>query len=472
MVSRQQFIDKGLGEVKEMVSGADPGHVRTVGENWVELHDDLVGRDGDSGLKKKFDDAVLKVLDSWHGKSAEKFAKRAQEISQEFAKASYKPSAVGSVLEQTAQRLYEVMDFVDSVKEPSRLERLKDRGSDMLGSGPVGAASVLSPAIAGFNLATGAGRDDSGLNRDLNNPAISIAQAVNNNAGSLSIGRERQLEAAHYVEQLAAVYRSATKEIDNARREVTGPDMPKGPGGPNGPGGPGGMPDISPFKPGGGGPGAGPGAEMPTADVPGYEGQSPGFKPGTGDLDGIGGPKPGSEVGTGLEGIGAGAGGAGSGAGNLGGLSGSGGVGSGAGAGSGGGAGAVGGLPGGMSGAGGAGAGGAGRMGGMPGMGGGAGGGAAGKGGAGRGGLARKSGGTVGTPGRGGAGAQGGSGLHRSRGGSQAGKGAGRGMGMMGAPGSRGAGSSEKNRSDRPDYLVEDEESWTPKKNVAPRVIE
>jgi hypothetical protein len=41
-----------------------------------------------------------------------------------------------------------------------------------------------------------------------------------------------------------------------------------------------------------------------------------------------------------------------------------------------------------------------------------------------------------------------------------------------------GRGSSERSEEeelrehDRPDYLVEDEETWTPERNVAPRVIE
>ena len=42
-----------------------------------------------------------------------------------------------------------------------------------------------------------------------------------------------------------------------------------------------------------------------------------------------------------------------------------------------------------------------------------------------------------------------------------------------GAPGSRGTNTNEeKERGKRPDYLVEDEETWTPERNVAPRVIE
>lgn len=473
LTSRQQFINLGLSDVKKMVEGADPGHVRSVGENWTDLREELVGADGTGGIKKKFDDAVNKVLKTWHGKSAEQFAKAAQKISKDFADTSYRPGAVGTLLEQVAETLDNVMGLVSQVKEPSDWERAKDKAGDYLTT-PEGAVSTLAgaPGVM-IGMQMGVGRDSSGLDRDLANPGVTIAQAVNNNAGSLSIDRERQLEAAHYVEELATVYRSAKGQIDDVREGVKKPEQPGGPGGGGPGGGGGGLPGISPFKPDGGGFDAGAGADMPTGDVPGYDGQNPIGGPGAGDLSGIG-PKPGSDVGTGLEGVGTGTGGAGAGTGNLGGVSGAGGLGSGAGSGAGssGGVGAVGGMPGGMAGAGGGGARGAGRMGGMPGMGGGAGAGAAGKGGSGRGSIAKKRGGAVGTPGRGGAAAQGGSGLHRSRGGSQAGKGAGRGMGMMGAPGARGGGGNDKNGGQRPDYLVEDEESWTPKRNVAPRVIE
>jgi hypothetical protein len=45
---------------------------------------------------------------------------------------------------------------------------------------------------------------------------------------------------------------------------------------------------------------------------------------------------------------------------------------------------------------------------------------------------------------------------------------------MVGAPGGRkGRPEDEEQReNERPDYLVEDEETWTPQTNAAPRVIE
>ncbi|MCL8016795.1 hypothetical protein M1L21_37725 [Streptomyces sp. AS02] len=45
---------------------------------------------------------------------------------------------------------------------------------------------------------------------------------------------------------------------------------------------------------------------------------------------------------------------------------------------------------------------------------------------------------------------------------------------MVGAPGARtGRPNDEEQREgERPDYLVEDEETWAPQTNAAPRVIE
>lgn len=473
--SRQQFINLGLGEVKAMVAGADPAHVKAVGENWVELRKDLVGEDWNGGIKKKFDDAVNKVLRTWHGKSANAFAKAAQKISEDFAALASHPEKVGTLLEQVSERLASAKELVDAVKEPSKVDRALDRGKDLVSSDG-GKLSLLGgvPGVT-VGLVAGAGRDSSGLDADLANPSITIGDAVNNNASSLSIDRERQLEAAHHVEQLSVIYRSAKEQLDadTHTRDPIKRQIPSADGN-------GSVPDLSPFSPPGGGPKGGPGANMPeVSGGPGYSGQNPnGINPGDiGSGPGVGGPNPGADVGTGLDGIGDGTGGLGSGGGGLGGVSGGAGAGAGgAGTGSAGGVGAVGGMPGGMAGAGsGAGGRGTGRMGGMPGMGGGAGAGAGAKGGAsGRGSMARKKGGAVGAAGRAGAGAQGGSGLHRSRGGTQAGKGAGqRGAGMMGAPGARGGGAGEgKNGSERPDYLIEEEDTWTPKRNVAPRVIE
>lgn len=65
--------------------------------------------------------------------------------------------------------------------------------------------------------------------------------------------------------------------------------------------------------------------------------------------------------------------------------------------------------------------------------------------------------------------------MHRSRGGTQQGATGGRRpAGMGGAHGAHGAKGKDKGgeNGQRPDYLVEEEETWTPERNVAPKVIE
>jgi hypothetical protein len=73
-----------------------------------------------------------------------------------------------------------------------------------------------------------------------------------------------------------------------------------------------------------------------------------------------------------------------------------------------------------------------------------------------------------------GRGTAGGSGLHSSRGAAGKGASAVRKGGIAGAPGSRTGRrkEDEQREGERPDYLVEDEETWTPETNAAPRVIE
>jgi hypothetical protein len=73
-----------------------------------------------------------------------------------------------------------------------------------------------------------------------------------------------------------------------------------------------------------------------------------------------------------------------------------------------------------------------------------------------------------------GRGTAGGSGLHSSRGAAGKGASAVRKGGIAGAPGSRTGRrkEDEQRERERPDYLVEDEETWTPPTNAAPRVIE
>ena len=72
------------------------------------------GEDWNGGIKKHFDDAVTKVLETWHGHSAEQFATAAQKISNNFAKLAPYPHNTGHVLHQISEHLADVKEAVDS----------------------------------------------------------------------------------------------------------------------------------------------------------------------------------------------------------------------------------------------------------------------------------------------------------------------------------------------------------------------
>ncbi|KUL37380.1 hypothetical protein ADL22_21675 [Streptomyces sp. NRRL F-4489] len=491
-----KFNEHDLDGLKGMLDGANVQLVRDVAQHWQDLHDQLVGPgDGGGGIQKRFEDAVKKVLESWHGDTAEKFAKRAQEISENFRAGAPYASHTAQVMGLTAQDLQKAIDKVKPIDDGWNWS------DDVWGEMP------WSDQI-----------DDDDLNKVLKSGA-STEGVLEANKDNLSGHQKKRLEAAVAMENLGTAYVVRASGLKPPGRNMVDdriPDhrdpsdgaalgpmpMPMGPGGgglggagggggvklptrgmkatpapkmpeapkmPNTPGISGGvgslkpkMPDVTTGLDGlhGGGPG-GPGVKVPTSGLGGGPGvHVPGGGPGGGPSGMPGIPGGGMPV--------RGAGGAKGVPGGTGGVkSGPGGVKSGpGGAGAPGTGGARAGRPG-MPGMGGAHAGGAGK------------GGAGGRPGAGAGGAqARQKGGIIGSSGgKASGGAQGGSGLHRSRGGTAAGANSGGGRrpaGMMGgahgAHGGKGEGKGQN--GNRPDYLVEDEETWTPERNVAPRVIE
>ncbi|MEW1660571.1 hypothetical protein [Streptomyces sp. NPDC093707] len=484
--------------LKKMLDGASVQTVKDVASNWQGLHDDLVGADGQSGIQKRFTDAVNKVMQTWHGKAADRFQKKAQEIVQNFQNGAPYALQTAQVMGQTAKSLQDAIDKVNPIQDGWNWDD-----------------NVWSHMPWDDSI------DDDDLN-DLLKSGASTAGVLEVNKDNLTGHQKHRLQAAAAMEILGTSYRTQAASLKagpgagnprqirddrhnerSDQKDLGGMPMPMGlSGGPGGGGGgnlkiptrgmkkaatpkmpempkmpdqpgiSGGMGSVKPKMPdvttgldglnGGGGSG-GPGLKMPgggAGGLPGGGGAGLHAPSGGGVGGGIGGMPPGVAGGAGMGGRGAG--GLKGGAGGL--------------------KGGASGLKGGASGAGAAGAGakGAGRAG-MPGMGGAHG--AAGKGAGAKGGggasgpQARQKGGIIGkTGGKASGGAQGGSGLHRSRGGTAAGTNSGgrRPAGMMGgahgAHGGKGEGKGQD--GNRPDYLVEDEETWTPERNVAPRVIE
>ncbi|UYB39631.1 WXG100 family type VII secretion target [Streptomyces sp. Je 1-4] len=473
------FNQSNFNGLKDMLDGADPEVLYAVAQHWQDLADALETH------KKSFSKAVDDVMEHWQGESAERFQKRAQQIIANFESGKPWCTHTARVMDESAQALQTAIDKV----------RTKDESWD------IGDLNDWGWSISDDELDEALKRGES---------AKGLLEA---NKDDLDDEQTLRLESTIAMEQLGSSFVRASKALKapapgSIGRDDKVPDHQKDPS--NDPGA-----INTPMIPTGGGPkGGGGGLKLPsrrpssgsTPKMPSPPSlKHPGVSGGLGELK----PK-GPSVGTGLDGLHDGpSGGLKAPSGSPGG----GGLHAPSGGGPGGGPG-LSGMPGGMPGAGGlksAGSGGlkgsgpgglksggpgglkggapgispggtqSGGRAGMPGMagahGGGAGKGAGGGGVSSGGAQARQKGGIIGSPGgRASGGAQGGSGLHRSRGGT-AGSDSGGGRrpaGMMGgahgAPGARGEGGGGD--ASRPDYLVEDEETWTSKRNVAPPVIE
>ncbi|WP_128435263.1 WXG100 family type VII secretion target [Streptomyces cyaneus] len=461
------FMKMSIPELRSMILDADPGRIYEVSQHWKSVHNILSGGDGDGktggvdsvsakdSVAGMMQSAIENVLEHWEGEAAEAFRKKANEIMQNIRNGSAWANHYGETMHAVQNDLRNSMTQMREVEEPSGWDRAWDKLTDDE-------------------------RSDEQLLADINK-GVSTEAAAKANADSLSAGKEAQLKGVAIMEQLGVNY----KAYSSGNLRETDPKDPFQPPNPQTP-----MPPPIPVPSGGGSspsrggttakpwsagpttnikptptvprdPGITGGSQLPTAGTK-VDSISPGLT-GTGPSTGVGGPGAGGgNFGTsGAQGSGIVAPGGASGL--AGGAAARGGIG------------AVGGR-GGLTGGGAAAGRGAGGRSGMGGMGG-AGAGAAGRGGAGAGGrgaLAKSRGGVVGAAkGVTGKGAGGGAGLHGSRGGSQRGAMAGGAGGMAGRNGRRSE--DENSRGDRPDYLVEDEETWISEedrnRNV-PRTIE
>jgi uncharacterized protein YukE len=446
-------LECDMDQMKAMVQSADPGTVKSVAQGWADLSNELIGS---GGIKEGLETAVQHVLAHWEGQSADLFKQRAQEISKTITDSAGYADNVAASLRGAAAILSRVKDTVMAMEKPGKVSRAADFIGDLgdRDGGPAADNALKSGASSGDVLA--------------------------NNEGSLSAGREAQLKMAEQMEILGAAYNSRALEMGKWRGGIQ--DSQDYPGDPSGAVAPApvilptGTATRSPQKVSAGTARSGGqtstiGSSKPVAPPSGITGGAHKATPQTPNvgtaIDGIAGGRTGAPTvgGAGMAGGGSVSGGGVGGTGIVGGA-----IGGAAGAGA-----ARGGMIGRAGAAGMAGrasaAGTAGRAGGVGGAG-------AAKGAAGRvGGSAR--GGVVGGTPKSGAGAgrgtAGGSGLHSSRG--AAGKGGANAVrkgGVAGAPGSRTGRrkQDEQHEGERPDYLVEDEETWTPQTNAAPRVIE
>lgn len=466
---KTDFLTYSVNGMRKMIMDSDPTRITVVGGHWKSVHKTLSGGDGDGktggvdmtpakdSIAGDLRTAVENVLEHWEGQAAEAFRRRAAEIDVQIRNGAAHANFTAEQLLAIGKDLHTAKTKMADIHEPSKLESAGDKMND------------------------NDNRDDSQAHKDLA-AGVSANTIVEANEKNLSLGMERKLQALAVMEELSANYKVYTKNLKdnggvrNDREGIAPPNtdvtmpppiaLPSASGGGPGAAGAGNKPwsagSTSSIKPAPAVPrdaGITGGSQLPTTRT---------------NVDSISPGLTGTGPGTGSVGVSGGGGGLGTGGAQSSGVVAGGMSGLGGGAAARGGVGAAGGR-GGLAGGAAAGRSAGGRAG-MGGMGGG-GAGAAGRGGAGAGGrgaLARSRGGVVGAAkGVTGKGAGGGAGLHGSRGGTQRGAMAG---GAGGAGGRNGRRSEEENgQGDRPDYLVEDEETWISEedrnRNV-PRTIE
>ncbi len=459
--TKTQFIDYSLKELKRMLEGTNPGEIEEVSRHWGKVNEILAGGQG-GGIAGLLDKAVDNVLEHWEGDAATSFEREARRISQSIRNAAWYADLNRSQMADAAHQLRTYKAQLDDIKEPSTLDKIGDALTDWQWD------------------------DGSAVANDYRAGKLTAAQIAQKDEGKIGASREAQLNGVSVMENLGAQYERITgnftrnqllQDPDKGVKEpvrnveypppvtpgVVGASRPSPSGSGSKPWSAGPTATVKPAPMVPRDPGITGGSQLPMADsrlptanselpmanselptvktnVDGISpGQTPSFSMGTGGVGGgigVGGAQAADFTATG------GASGLGGAALGIGGMEAAGGL-------AGSGAAAAGGSTGGRAG--------------MGGMGGGAGAlgrGAAGAGG--RGALARARGGVVGAAkGVNGKGTGGGAGLHGSRGGTQRGK-------------SRRSG-EESNQGDRPDYLVEDEETWISEedrnRNV-PRTIE
>jgi uncharacterized protein YukE len=203
--AEQESIDS----MHAMLAWAKPKIVTRVADAWQEIHDRLVG--GTGTVQGDFDKAVEHILQHWEGDAADAFAKKAKKISKQIADCASYASYTSTAMHNAGRKLAEIKPKVDEIEPPSK------------------ASSVLNAVGDGFT------RNDQRWHSAIHDNQ-GAQTALNKYDDDLSAGKEEQLKAAALMEDLALTYTSQTKAMGSWRRSKPGvdeedPDYPGAPGG-------------------------------------------------------------------------------------------------------------------------------------------------------------------------------------------------------------------------------------------------
>lgn len=187
------FMDYSLNGLKAMLATTNASGIQGAGEKWQTTHDQLVGADGSGsgdcvyGLLKK---AVDSVLEHWEGESANRFRTKASEILGDIYNTGTHCATVSSATKQAAEDLRNQKGRLDDLEEPSWFDRAGD-------------------------LLTDSGRDDSYTQEDIQNKNLPKDVIAEIDEDHLSAGMEVKLQGAAIMETLARNYVAYKQRIQS-----------------------------------------------------------------------------------------------------------------------------------------------------------------------------------------------------------------------------------------------------------------
>lgn len=181
---QSSFTNLRLDQLKNLIEFAGPDVIEAVGTHWENVHTALVGK---SGIKEQLDSAVSAVLEHWSGPAADGFAAEAKSISQQITNGAGYVDNTSKAIKGAAGSLREAKKSMDNIHAPDGWDNFWHHATTTY--------------------------DDTQLNKDLANPNIDTATALQLNGGSLSLGRQQELKAATVMEALAVNYQGWQKAM-------------------------------------------------------------------------------------------------------------------------------------------------------------------------------------------------------------------------------------------------------------------
>lgn len=189
--SNSDFHHHGLDALRAMVKNSNPDAIESAGDHWRASADLLAGEDGRGGVRKAFMDAVDHASAHWHGAAADAFRRESQKVLSRI------------------DRTYGHARNVETSLIGSRGSGAKGSISHSLREAKTAMSKIEDAGdVEGFFDTNGKDGDDAQFHKDMANPKMDAKMALELNRDSLSLSKERQVEAVIVMEELANNYRA------------------------------------------------------------------------------------------------------------------------------------------------------------------------------------------------------------------------------------------------------------------------